>query len=361
MMLVLKNPRIRFKKDQKFPIKFRGEGVCPVKANDKVTPSTVLFEGSETNILQSIDLPKELAISPDKARKYILKSEGEIVEEGDILARRTVSLGIMEKLVRSKFEGKISFERVDKGILDIMAPSRESVMTAGMYGRVAHVMPSVKNPYSEVILKVDGLEVNAAIAFGEKVSANLAVLKDGNSVYTASDVTESFKGKIVVAGRHLNIKLYEALIEAGVKGIIAGGVVSQGFNSIREKSVPTAILEGWGIIPINNVVIEMLRSYENAPVFIDSAKNKIFVYPAGDGEDLSKNYLDNNFLYKLSDDLPDIVEACEDMKVQIWDEPFWGYSGKITDVLKNDDLINVELSTGSKVLVEPALVRVIEN
>jgi hypothetical protein len=361
MMLILKDPRIRFKKNQKFPIKFRGEGVCPVKANDKVDPSTVLFEGSQTNILQSIDLPKELAISPDKARKYILKSEGEIVEEGDILARRTVSLGIMEKLVRSEFEGKVSFERLDKGILDIMAPSRESVMTAGMHGRVAHVMPSDKNSYREVVLKVDGLQVNAAIAFGEKVSANLALLKNGNSVYRASDVTESFKGKIVVAGRHLNVKLYEALIEAGVKGIIAGGVASQGFNIIREKSVPTAILEGWGVIPINNVVIDMLRHYENAPVLIDSSKNKIFVYPAGDGEDLSKNYLNDDFSYMLAANTADIVEACEDMKVQIWDEPFWGYSGKIVDVLNDDDLINIELSTGSKVLVEPQLVRVVEN
>jgi hypothetical protein len=357
-MLVFKDPAVKYTEKQKFPISFTGEGMCPLKPGDKVEPSTVVFEGSESSILQSIDLTKELALKPSKAEDYLLKSEGEIVDEGDVLAKRTVSMGIVERIVRANYEGRLSYERLDSGIIDIMSPSRDSVVTPGMHGRVAHVMPG-DSMRREVILSVSGLICNPAIISGESVSGDLHVLKDGNSMYRAADVDAMCTGKIVVAGRSLNIKLYDALVEAGAAGVIVGGVGLEDFGVIRERVVPVFVMEGWGVIPINTEVINILRKYNDAPVFMDTRESRLFVYPKKDAQKLIELDKDDDFPYAYEGQVGNPVEIVEGDIVQIWDFPYWGYSGEVMDVLEDEELINVAFASGRKALVEPELVRII--
>jgi hypothetical protein len=361
-MLVLKDPLIRYRKNQEFPLRFMGDGVSPVKPHDKVNPSTVVFEGMATNILQSIDLNKELSLSTKKkVKKFLLKSEGEIVEEGDVLAKRSVSFGIAERIVKSKYEGKVSCNRIDQGVVDIMAPSIESVVTADMYGRVAHIMPSAGKIYKEIVLSVDGLEFRPELFGGGDVSGHLHLLKEGNSIYRPSDVDDNCKQKIVVAGRLLNLKLYEALVSAGALGVIVGGVGYEDYDIIKQKAIPIAVTEGWGAIPINDILMNILQKYNGTPVYIDRSNNLLFIYPKGDFFEFSSLEEKGELKYMSSEKAGELVDLEIGHKVQIWDAPFWGYVGNVIDILESENLVNVELSNGRKALLEPELVQVVIN
>ena len=61
-MFVVSEPAVRNVEKHDFPVEFAGDAVCPVKAGDPVVFSTVLFEGNMSELLQSIDLSKELAV-----------------------------------------------------------------------------------------------------------------------------------------------------------------------------------------------------------------------------------------------------------------------------------------------------------
>jgi hypothetical protein len=186
----------------------------------------------------------------------------------------------------------------------------------------------------------------------------------------------------VLAGRFLNLKLYESLVGAGAVGVVAGGIGVEDYREILKKPVPVSVLGGFGVIPVPNIVLDLFEKYPDTSVLIkpdqkhnnknnnyDDAKMKvlkmqsgsIFVYPRGEGEELVKKASEGDLGYPREDDTAVLASVRVGDKVQIWDPPFWGYSGQVSDVLEDEGLLNVKLVSGRKALVEPELVRIIGN
>lgn len=355
-MVALREKEIRKIKDGEFRISFVGDAVCPLKVGDRVDSSSVIFEGNISELLQSVDLPKELGVKPQAVSEFILKDDGEIVDEKDVIARRMVSLGMAERVVRADVEGRISFERLESGILDIMSPFTDSSITAGVVGRVKAILPG-REFHREIIISVDGEIMYPFTHLGRSVSAKLTFLKDGDSIYTSSDVDSSYKGFIVVTGRSLTSKLYESLVSVGVLGIVAGGMDYESFKGLKDIPIPLFITEGWGIIPINIALMQVLKHNEGKPVYLD-CKNGYLLIP-------SKTY--SGSMGGVSENIPhgcmnvsdEVVKLEKEMVVQIWDMPYWGYSGVVTDVLEEEGLVQVALGSSRKILARPESLKVI--
>ncbi|MEA3356919.1 MAG: hypothetical protein U9Q67_00585, partial [Patescibacteria group bacterium] len=267
-MIVPRILSVKYSQGQDFTVSFEGEALNMVKSSDVVKPSTVIFEGDMSEVLQSINLCRELSVLPDKAKSLLLVSDGEIVDKGSVIARRTISMGIAERVIKSEIDGRLCLDRLDSGIVDIMSPFTRSSVTAGVNGRVKSVFHG-DGMEQKVVITIDGYVSSAFMILGESISGNICLIKNGDSVYLPADVTSECKGKIVVAGMFLTLKLYDALVVAGAKGIIVGGLSHGVFESIKESAVPVFVTEGWGTIPINSVFLELLCKENGSPAEID--------------------------------------------------------------------------------------------
>jgi hypothetical protein len=261
---------------QPFRIFFDGDAQCPVKAGDTVAPSSIVLEGRSSSVLQSANVCKELGVSVSNARGFIVRDDGEIIDKGDILARRSVAMGTVDRIIRSQHEGRISLDNIDAGFIEVRAPFSESVVPAGVHGRVAKVLPD-RGGHREIEFEVSGYAADAFFCTGGSISGKIFVIKDGTSLYSAGDVDGRCAGCIVLAGRSLSVSLYEALCEVGARGVVIGGMPKTELRAAPPLQIPVFITEGWGIIPVNRVLLRILQEFEGDYAYIDEKKDQLLI------------------------------------------------------------------------------------
>lgn len=331
---------------------FEGESTCLVKAGDTVVPKTVILEGRSSRVLQSIQLARELGVRPSDVRKFVTKSDGEIVDKGEILARRTVAMGTVERIVKAIVEGRISLSRIGSGVIDILAPFSEIDLEAGFHGKVVRIMPA-RQGRREVHLGVTGYVTTPFETVGGQVSGKIHLLKTGTSLYRPADVSGKTKGKIVVAGRSLSVQLYEALVSAGACGVIVGGMPLTEFRVFEEFPIPIAITEGWGVIPINAPLMEVLAENDGDMCFMDADQGRFVLCPS---DAVPKSTVD-----KMTDPGVTLEELEEGDVVQVWDMPYWGFSGEVKNIMEDERLVRVSFDSGRTVALREGSIVIIDK
>ncbi len=341
-MVVSHIPSVTIKAGQRFLLGFEGESTSLVRVGDTVVPSTTIIEGRSSAILQSINFGKELGIQPRDAEKYLLKAHGEIVDKRDAVARRKMAMGTTERVVRSRFDGRVSTERINSGVLDIQAPFSEASMPSGVHGRVLRIFPE-RAGKREVEIEVTGYVAKPFLCEGINITGHIHVLKDGSSVYRPSDLEARCKGKVVVAGRSLSLKLYESLIEVGARGVIMGGIPLTEYRVIETVAIPIFVTEGWGVIPINTILLNLLREFEGDSCFLDIERGQLVLCPSKSPLEVDNSHDDREV---------GLSRMEKGLTVQVWDMPYWGYSGKIVQMFEEENLVQVMFDSGRKVLVD---------
>ena len=350
-MVIAQQYKVRLMPSQKFRLSFEGEAQCMVKVGDPVKPETPVFEGRTSEVLQSINLNKELGVRPHEAGRYVMKEEGEIVDVGDIIARRSVAMGTAERIVRAHTDGRLMLDNISAGFAEIRAPFNDTVVKAGVHGKVARIYPE-RMGRRVVDLDVTGFVSEPFHYVGQSVSGELFLLKQGNSLYRPGEVDDRCADKIVVAGRSLSVALYEALAEQGARGIIVGGMPKTEFEILAESRIPIFIMEGWGIIPVNTILFQVLKEYEGNSVCLDGEEGKLVISPSGKSEALKEP------IEKVKSRVT-VVPLEKGADVQVWDIPYWGYSGKARDVLDSEELVRVVLDSGRTITVPSRVVTAI--
>lgn len=350
-MVVAQQYKVMLSSGQRFRISFEGDAQCTVAVGDTVKPDTPIFEGRTSEVLQSINLCKELGVKPQEVSRYTVKEDGEIVDVGDIIARRSVAMGTAERVVRVRSEGRIMLDNVPAGFAEIRAPFNDTVVAADVYGKVARIYPE-RMGRRIIDIEVTGFVSEPFHCVGESISGELFIIKEGNSIYRPGDIDERCKGKVVVAGRSLSVALFESLAENGARGIIVGGIPRTEFETLVEPKLPIFITEGWGIIPINTVLFHVLQEYEGNGVYLDEDNGRLVIVPSGKAEKIKEHV--EGLRSRVS-----MVQLEKGMEVQIWDIPYWGYSGKVMDVLESEELVRILLESGRNLTVPSSVVTAI--
>lgn len=364
-MIALRKKALNYMTDQDFPVRFRGDAACNVDVGQEVTPSTVIFEGKESSIEQAINVSKELGVDPSDTKNFLEVSDGEIVDDGDVIAKRSVSIGMAERFVRVSEDGRISLDRVESGFVDVMSAFTETTKKSGVKGVVKSVIPGDRRG-REVILSVDGFVFEPFGSRGDDAVGELKFMKEGNSVYTAGDVDEDYEAKVVVAGRLFSRKLYEELVEVGAAGVIFGGAGIKEFNEIKEWPIPIAVTEGWGTVPINAVVIDFFRKAGDITVYLDSLSDSVLFYVNSQSDDLIEEFGgeilkdESDFVEKIAQRSRCFQEIELGRYVKVLDLPFWGYSGRVVDILEEDDLVKIQLESKRIIVVSSQNIVVVD-
>lgn len=342
-MIVPFIPKIKVREGVKYALLFEGDAVATVKTGDSVVPRSIVLKGNESIVLQAINLSQELGVAPSQVAKFMVKDDGEIVDEGELVARRSIAAGTVERLVYSSFSGKLSFDRLASGVLEVRSPFTETEVLARVHGKVERIFPEQFHK-REIHISVNAFSTRPFMILGNYVAAPLRFLKEGNAVYRARDVDSSCEGAVVVVGRSLSVALYDALLSAGAKGIVVGGIQKTELSAFAEPAIPLVITEGWGIIPVNEVLWSVLKEHEEDICIVNPYEKILAITPSSSVPTVSKDE-------SLINAGITVIELHKGQQVQVRDLPYWGYTGKVIDILEDEGLVQVLIGEELKVLV----------
>ncbi len=245
-------------------------GKVLVKPGDRVSADAVIAVTELPGDVQTINVVNQLSITPREIHNYMLKKEGETVEENEPIAQNKPFLGIkfLQTIVRAPFRGTV--ERISNvtGQVILRKPPRRISLKAYVNGVVKEVHEGVGADIEVACTFIQGIFGIGGETFGE-----LFVLSETpEAVLEEKDITSDLSGKLIVGGSHITYGVFKKAQDLGVKGIIVGGFHARDLKTILgyelgvaitgDEEIPTTLIitEGFGKMTMASRTFDLLKS-----------------------------------------------------------------------------------------------------
>lgn len=339
-------------KDRSLPI----PGKVLVKPGDRVKAEDVIAETEIPNDVQTINVVNLLSITAPEIHSFMLKKEGDEIEENEPIAQNKPFLGIklFQSIVRAPFKGTV--ERISKvtGQVLIRKPPRKITLSAYTDGIVQEVCESM------------GADIKTACSFiqgifgigGEKWGELCMAAQNPGDVLEEDSITSDHKDKILVGGSHISYKCFNKAAEMGVRGIIVGGFHARDLKKIlgyelgvaitgdEDISTTLIVTEGFGHMAMADRTFELLKKNDGKKVSISGRTQIragvmrpeiIIPYSAEKAEGVKPHVSKSETGIQIGDE------------VRIIREPYFGKLGKIVGL--PSDLTQIETEAKVRIMV----------
>ena len=118
----------------RFPVEGRSHFF--VNEGDEIKKGDLVYKTEFSRVLESHNIVAELEIKINEIDEFLLRIDGEMIEEGDVLAEKVTKAGLAVKQVLAGHDGVISLKRVNKGYLDLLSEKRKSEVKSNFNGRI---------------------------------------------------------------------------------------------------------------------------------------------------------------------------------------------------------------------------------
>lgn len=282
-------------------------GRVEVGVGDIVMPGDVVARTGNVEKSFTLYLANELGVPNDSLRKYLAKSVGSTVSEGETIAR--VRRGLRTASVRSPAAGTLIHVDDTDGTVTLSASTGPRELKALVHGEVDRILPD-----RGVTIRSRGSRVYGIVGFGGEATGPLIVGIDRHDrEMTADQVSKDWSGGIVLGGMTVGVPALNRLKEAGVAAVIVGSISegdvrrflgsSAGTGSVAfwasggngfinlssEASLVIVATEGFGRHPMAEPVFQFLASNGGASVSVNAQTSvgarlsRPELYISGDG------------------------------------------------------------------------------
>lgn len=367
--------RITVRKTRRLPIL----GETLVEKGDEVDFITVVARTEVPGEPYILRVDELLGLLPGDVPTFMVKKEGEKVEEEEIIARYSPFFGLFKKVVKSPVSGTVEQISDDTGRVVIRASPIPVEVKAYIRGVVSEVLPK------------EGVIIDASAAFiqgifgigGERNGELITVVDSQNDILTAEKIVSGHEGKILVGGSLVTLEALRKASKSGVAGIVVGGIKGADLSEFLGYEIGVAITgeedinltlvvtEGFGMIRMSDRTFNLLKEFNG----YQAAMNGTTQIRAGV---LRPEIIIPHTLSTLDSREEDANSLegtlAEGMKpgntVRIIGEPYFGSIGKVVSLpvqlqkIETKSLvrvIEVELENGNMVIVPRANVETIEE
>jgi hypothetical protein len=289
-----------------------GKGRVEVGVGDTVAPGDVIARTGNIDKSFTLYLANELDVPNDSLKKYLSKTIGSAVSEGETIAR--VRRGLRTAAVRSPATGTVVHVDDTDGTVTLTASTGPRELNALVPGIVEQVHPD-----RGITIRTQGSRVYGIVGFGEEAVGPLVIGSDRHDrELTADQVSKDWAGAIVLAGMTVGVPALTRMRDFGVAGVIVGSI-SEGdvrrFVSSDHSNDPSAywihqdlsasgrggsplvviVTEGFGRLPMAAPVYDFLVSKSGANLFVSAktvlgaqlARPEIYIEDSGQHEFVS--------------------------------------------------------------------------
>ena len=254
-------------------------GEVLVKAGDEVDASTVVAKTDLPGKVRTVNIINALGIMPEEIRQYMLKREGDSVEQDEPIAENKPFIKWFRTQVKSPIAGTVESISEITGQIMLREPPQPLELRAYVDGRVIEVIGR------------EGVVVETAAAFlqgifgvgGETVGPLAMGVEHPEDVLTPDRIAEQHRGKIVVGGSFVESAAFERARRVGVRGIVVGGFHDKTLKDLLGYDLGVAITgteqigftliltEGFGKIAMARKTFDLLASKEGGKASISGA------------------------------------------------------------------------------------------
>jgi len=265
-------------KDRILPLK----GEVKVKVGDKVKANDIVAMTELPGDAQSINAMGLLGCEASEVPEYMLKQEGDAIEEGEIIAETKPLLPFLKFMtakVKTPIDGKIYKISNVTGQVILQEPPKPVIVKAYVDGEVQEVLPD-----EGVILKTTATFIQGIFGVGGETGGEIVIVsKSPKDELMPDEILPEHKGKVIVGGSYVGIEAIKKAIDTGVAGVIAAGLGDKDLKKLlgydlgvaitghEEIGTTIVVTEGFGRIEMAHRTFELLRTREGMRASISGA------------------------------------------------------------------------------------------
>ncbi|MCJ8344444.1 hypothetical protein MJH12_02805 [bacterium] len=266
--------KITIRRERRLPLKGDINVVVGAKVSQDTIVASTYLPGKPVPLSGAI----KLGVSPSELEECMLKKEGDQIKADEIIGMAYSFFGLFKTPLLSPIDGTIdSISHLSGQIILREAPVPVEV-SAYISGKIIEV-----DDGDSVIIETQASSIQGIFGIGEEKVGELKVVsKDKSDVLKASDINESCRGKILIAGSLMTHEAIKKANDLGVVGIISGGINDKDLKEIlgydlgvaitgNEKGTTLIVTEGFGDIEMSPKTYDLLCKHEGSLASINGA------------------------------------------------------------------------------------------
>ena len=226
-------------------------GRVTVREGQKVNPLDVVAEAhfGEEHLL--IDVARILEVLPDAAQSLIQVKAGDIVSQGDVIARQN---GLIPQTVRAPGNGQVILVGTGQVLMEVGESTYE--LHAGIPGVVTRLISE-----RGVEITFNGAFVQGVWGNGQmNIGLMLPLLSAPEEQLAVSQLDVSLRGSILLAGYCNDPAALQAAGELPVRGIILGSMSPALLPLAVQARYPIILVDGFCQQPMNSAAYKLLTT-----------------------------------------------------------------------------------------------------
>ncbi len=254
-------------------------GEVLVKAGDHVDAEQVVAETFMPGDVTPLNLSNILSLPPAEVKGCLIKSEGDRVEPGEVLARTKGIFGLFKNEYRTKVGGTLESVSAVTGQLILRGKPVPVQVRAYLTGTVIEVIPK-----EGVVVEADVSLVQGIFGVGGEAFGQIAIAcRAASEPLDAAQITPDHKGKIVIGGGRMTGDAIKRAVQIGAAALVSGGIDDQDLKDIlgydlgvavtgsEQIGVTLIITEGFGDIAMAERTYRLLASRNGVPAAVSGA------------------------------------------------------------------------------------------
>ncbi len=263
------------KKSRILPLK----GNVLKKVGDIISRDDVVARTELPGGVRTLNIVNRLGILPDDIKSYMNKQEGEPFARGEVIAESRPIIKWFKTKVAAPMDGKIESISAITGQVLLREPPVPVEVHGYVNGKVIEVVPNEGIIVETVATFIQGIFGIGGETWGKLVFA----VDSADEILTNEKIKDEYKDCIIVGGSFTNYETIQKAIQAGVKGIIVGGIQDGDLKKILGYDLGVAITgsenigltvlltEGFGQISIAKRTFNTLKEREGEMTSISGA------------------------------------------------------------------------------------------
>lgn len=252
------------KVSQKFLVKKRRilplKGEVLVKVGQLVGPEDVVARTQLPGPAELVNVANQLNVEPADLPEKMIKTEGDSVEQGEVIATSKSFFGLFKSEATSKMTATIEKINTVTGQVLLRGPSIPVEVKAYTSGKVVEVIER-----EGCVVETWGAFVQGIFGIGGETNGELTMAcQSPDQQLTPDLITADMAGKVIVGGNRVTSDALKKAIALGVRGVVAGGFDDQDLRAFLGYDLGVAIT-GTEKLGITLIVTEGFGNIDMAP------------------------------------------------------------------------------------------------
>ncbi len=266
---------VTLRKTRRLPL----AGQVHVNEGQTVAATDIVASTELPGSVTTVNVAHDLNLSPEEVPRFMLKAEGEAVHSGEIIAEYKALWGIFHSVARAPVEGTVENISDVTGQVLIRGKPLPVEVSAYVDGTVVEVLGS-----EGVVVQCHGALLQGIIGVGGEIHGKLRLLAAApDEALEPEDITDECRGAIVVGGSLVTYSALQHACEAGVAGVVVGGIRGDDLDRFlgeplgvaitgqEDLDITLVITEGFGQMPMAERSFNLLRRHEDQKASINGA------------------------------------------------------------------------------------------